>query len=164
MRRHAHYSIAALRKWRRAISLAVLPTFASWSLSAAACFGMPLQVANDEMTVDAHVDHDMSSSHSSHGTPSQMHEHSGMPDCAHCPPATDDSQAPSTICVADGTSNATAPKASAAPDLLQLFTQSRAPALSWVAAPPPLILSAVVTDAPHVEHTPLNVRHCVFLI
>jgi hypothetical protein len=163
MRRHAHYSIAALRKWRRAISLAVLPAFASWSLSAAACFGMPLQVANDEMTFDSHVDHGMSS-HSTDGTPSHMHEHAGMPDCAHCPPANDDNQSPPTICVADGTSNATAPKASATPDLLKLCTQSRLPTLSWIAAPPPLILSAVVTNAPNVEHTPLNIRHCVFLI
>jgi hypothetical protein len=158
MRRQSRYSIAALRRWRRAISAAVVPAFACWSLTAAACFGMPLQVAGDETTVDT------SSPHAAHGTANDVLDHADVPDCAHCPPKTDDGQATPTICVTDGTSTANGPKASAAPDFLKLFTESRPPTLSWTAAPPPPILTAVVTVAPHVEHTPLNVRHCVFLI
>jgi hypothetical protein len=164
MRRHARYSIAALRKWRRAISAAVVPAFAVWSLLAAACFGMPLDVAGDETSAVAHAEDDTASPHATHGTANDMHEHAGMPDCAQCPPKADDGQSTPTVCVTDGTSNASGPKASATPDFFKLFTQSRPPILSWTAAPPPPILAAVGTDAPHVEHTRLNVRHCVFLI
>jgi hypothetical protein len=163
MRRHTTYSISAFRKWRRAVSAAVVPAFACWSLSAAACFGMPLDVAADEMPV-AHTDHDTSSPHAAHGTTNDMHDHADMPDCAHCPPKADDGQATPTICVTDGTSNATGPKTSAAPDFFKLFIQLRPPILSWTAPPPPPILTAVGIETPHLEHTALNVRHCVFLI
>jgi hypothetical protein len=164
MRRHARYSIAALRKWRRAFSVVVAPAFALWSLSAATCFGMPLQIGGDEMPVVMHVDHAVSAPHAAHGAADDMHEHAGMPDCAHCPPAADDGQSTPAICLTDGASNANGAKSSATPDLFKLLTQSRLPPLSWASAPPPLIGTAVVSDAPHVEHTPLNIRHCVFLI
>ena len=49
-------------------------------------------------------------------------------------------------------------------NFFKLFTESRLPAPSWTAAPPPPILAAVRTDAILVEQTPLNIRHCVFLI
>jgi hypothetical protein len=159
MRRHAGFSIAALRKWRRAVSAALVPAFAVWSLSAAACFGMPLDVGG-EMPAVAHAEHE----HAAHGAANDMPEHGGMPDCAHCPPKADDGQSTPTVCVTDGTSNASGPKASAAPDFFKLFTESRPPILLWTAAPPPPILATIDSDAPHVEHTPLNVRHCVFLI
>jgi hypothetical protein len=163
MRRHARTSIAALRRWRRAVSAAVVPAFAWWSLSAAACFGMPLDVAGGAMPAVAHID-DASSSHAAHGTANDMHEHAGMPDCTHCPPKADDGQSTPTICVSDGTSSANAPKASATPDFFKLFTELRLPTLSWAAHPPPPILTGVGPHAPYVAHTPLNVRHCVFLI
>jgi hypothetical protein len=164
MRRHAQFSIATLRRWRRTVSAAVVPAFAWWSLSAAACFGAPIDVAGDELPVVAHTHHDASSPHAAHGTESSMHEHAGMPDCAHCPPKTDDGQSTPAMCLSDGTSNANGPKASATPDFVKLFTQSRLPTLSWTAAPPPPILAARGTDAPRAAHTPLNVWHCVFLI
>jgi hypothetical protein len=164
MRRHARISIAALRGWRRAVSAAVVPAFAWWSLSAAACFGIPLDIAGREMPAVAHVDHDASSPHAAHGAANDLYGHANTPDCTHCPPEADGSQSTPKICLSDGTSNANGPKASAIPDFFKLFTQSRLPTLSWTAPPPPPILSAVRTDAPYVEHTPLNVRHCVFLI
>jgi hypothetical protein len=164
MRRHARYSIAAFRKWRRAVSAAVVPAFAWWSLSAAACFGMPLDVAGDEIPAVAHADHHASSQHAAHGTANDMLDHAGMPDCAHCPSKGDDGQATPTICVTDGTSSANGPKTSATPDFFKLFAESRPPILSRTAAPPPPILTAAGTEAPHLEHTRLNVRHCVFLI
>jgi len=122
---------------------------------------MPLNIADGKMPAvqSAHT-----TAHATHGTADDMHEHAGMPDCAHCPPKSDDGQSTPPICLTDGTSNANAPKASAAPDFFKLFTESRLPAPSWTAAPPPPILAAVATDASPVEHTPLNVRHCVFLI
>ena len=164
MHRHARISIATLRRWRRTVSAAVLPAFAWWSLSAAACFGMPIDVAGDEMPALAHVDHDAHSPHGAHDTGSDMQEHADMPDCAHCPPKADDDQSTPAMCFSDGTSNANAPKASGTPDFVKLFTESRLPTPSWAAAHPPPILAAVATNAPRVEHTPLNVRHCVFLI
>jgi hypothetical protein len=164
MQRHTRYSIAAFRKWRRAITAAVVPAFAWWSLSAAACFGMPLDVAGGEMPNVAHTHHDASSPHGADGAANDMHEHDGMPDCAHCPPKADDGQSTSAVCFSDGSSNASGPKASATPDFFKLLTESRLTTPSWTAAPPPPILPAVATDAPYVEHTPLNVRHCVFLI
>ena len=124
---------------------------------------MPLDVAGGALSAVAHIA-DTSSPHAAHGTATDMHEHAGMPDCAHCPPKADDSQSTPTICLSEGTSNANAPKASATPDFFKLFTESRLPTLSWAMPPPPPILTAVGPDAPYVEHTPLNVRHCVFLI
>ena len=126
---------------------------------------MPLDVADDEMPAVAHADHHTSSPHAAHGTANDMLDHAGMPDCAHCPPKADEGQAAPTLCVTDGTPNANGPKASASsPDFFKLLTESRFTTLAWTAPPPPPILPAVDTDAPYVEHTPLNVRHCVFLI
>ena len=116
MRRHTQYSIAAFRKWRRAISAAVVPAFACWSLSAAACFGMPLDVAGHTMPASAHAGHDMSSAHAAHGMANDMHEHMGMGDCAHCPPKADDGQATPSVCLTGVTSNANATKAGATPN------------------------------------------------
>jgi hypothetical protein len=166
MRPHTRYWLAAFRKWRRAISAAVVLAFAWWSLSAAACFGMPLDVGGpgDELPAVAHAAHDASSPHAAHDTANDMLDHAGVPDCAHCPPEADVGQATPTICVTDGTSNANGPKASASPDFFKLFTESRPPTLSWTAPPPPPILAAVGTEARHLAHTPLNVRYCVFLI
>jgi hypothetical protein len=162
MRRQARLSIAGLRKRRRAVSAATVAAFAWWSLSASACFGMPLGMADDEAPVVAHVEHDMTAPPATHA-PNDRHEHADMPDCAHCPPPAADSQSAPTVCATDGTSNVNGPKPSATPDLFKLFTQSRLPTLSWTAAPPPLIPTAAVSRVPF-EHTPLNVRHCVFLI
>jgi hypothetical protein len=127
---------------------------------------MPVDVTGDLTPAVAHVDldHDAHSPHVAHGTGSDMHEHADMPDCAHCPPQADDGESTPAMCPSDGTSNASAPKASGTPDFFKLLTQSRLPTLSWTAAPPPPILAVRGTDAPRVSHTPLNVRHCVFLI
>jgi hypothetical protein len=164
MPRHSRISIATFRRWRRTVSAAVLPAFAWWSLSAAACFGMPIDVAQDPTPAVTHVDHDAHSPHAAHSTASDMHEHADMPDCAHCPPKADDGQSTPAMCLSDGTSNANGPKASATPDFFKLFSQSRLPTPLWTAASPPPIITALGTNAPRVSHTPLNVRHCVFLI
>jgi hypothetical protein len=164
MRPHARLSIAAFRKRRRAILCAVVPAFAWWSLSAATCFGMPLRIAGDEGIAVPHVAHDTSTPNVAHGAVNDMHDHAGMSDCAHCPPKADDGQAKPIVCLTDATSNTNGAKASGGPDFVKLFAPSRLPTLSWTAAPPPLIRTAFVTDAPFLERTPLNIRHCVFLI
>jgi hypothetical protein len=124
---------------------------------------MPLDVANPEISVVAHADHEAGSPHAAHDTAS-MHEHASTPDCPHCATQADDSQSTPTICVADSTSNANGSKATGTPDLFKLFTQARLATPVWTAAAPPLILTAASSVVPHVERTPLNVRHCVFLI
>jgi hypothetical protein len=160
MQRRTPHWFATLRRWRRGISVASLPALAWWSLSAAACFAMPMDRADavKEMTASHHAE-STPMAHDSNG----MHDHAGMPDCPHCttPPQKSDTSTP--LCVAQATSSPSGSHANPNFDGVKLLAQARL-TLSSSAAPPPLISRLPAYTAPPAERTPLNVRHCVFLI
>jgi hypothetical protein len=162
MPRQNRRCFAYLRKLRRVIAVAVLPAFAWWSLSASACFAMATTTDQHEVSAISH-DH-ADAAHAAHGAIDNAHDHASMPDCPHCPVTADEDGSGPTICVAEGSPNANGPKASSAPDTLKLFCHARLTMLSWTAAPPPLIRFLETVHRPAIEHTPLNIRHCVFLI
>lgn len=117
----------------------------------------------DETVVTAHVDHS-GSPHAAHNSKENRHGHEGMPDCAHCPPAADDLDSAPAFCATEGTTNASATQPNPAHDNIKLFSHVRLTTLPATAAAPPPIRTLPPTDIPRVERTPLNIRHCVFLI
>ena len=163
MRRRIHW-LAGLRRWRRRVSLAVLPAFVWYGVSATACFGMPVDGSAERhaTAVPEHAQH-AASAHSMHDS-AAVHDHEGMPNCPHCPAPVNDDEPAGVPCISEGTPNANGPKASAAPDVFKLFAVMRLTTLPTTAVPPPLIRTVAPGDSPRVERTPLNIRHCVFLI
>ena len=157
--------LAGLRRWRRIVGAAVLSAFAGSSVLASACFGLPLTAGAEryEVPVAAHADH-AGSAHAARGAADHLHDHAGMPDCSHCPPAADDVDADLVLCATEGASNASAAHASPVPDSFKLFSHARFTTLPATAIAPPLILTTAPATAPRVEHASLNIRHCVFLI
>jgi hypothetical protein len=104
------------------------------------------------------------SAHSAHDAAQAMHHHADMPNCSHCPTPVNDDQPAPAICLTQSTSNATGPTANNAPDIFKVFYVTRLTPLPSTAAPPPLIRTVAPRDIPQFEQTPLNIRHCVFLI
>jgi len=154
--------LAQFRRWRRRISVAVLPAFAWYSLSAAACFGMPAEASATHHHM-ASMEH-AAAANSAGDAAQAMHDHADMPPCSHCPTPVNDDQPAPAICLTQGTSNANGPTASATPDIFKLFYVTRLTVLPSTAAPLPLIRTVASRDVPQFEQTPLNIRNCVFLI
>ena len=111
----------------------------------------------------AHGDHGRSA-HAMHDSNTTVHDHASDAKCPHCPPSRDESQSAPACVTADGTSNVSGKPASPAADHVKLLVLVRFMPLSWTAGPPPLIKTPLPVDVPLVAPTPLNVRHCVFLI
>jgi hypothetical protein len=157
--------LAGLRRWRRVVGVAVLSSFVSSSVLASACSAMPLGARAERYEAAAAALADYAQpAHSAHGAAQHLHDHAGMPDCSHCPPAALDVDADPALCVTEGVSTASVAHASPLPDSFKLFYHARFMTLTATATAPPLIGTARAAAAPPVARASLNIRHCVFLI
>ena len=156
--------LATLRKRRRSIALALLPTLALWAMSGSACLAMltaatPAQ-PQAEHSAAAHAGPHAAADHDDHG-----HAPAPAPaECPHCPPAhaVADRAHPSCSTTGESSTGNTPQKS---------FSQSGTPLFAvahWLlpvtSAIPPLIAGLPPGTVQRPARVPLNIRHCVFLI
>jgi hypothetical protein len=153
--------LATLRRWRRAVSSALLPVFGLWALTAPACFAQVDSGALHSSPVVAHAQH--AAAEPAHYGAAHDHSPATPPTehCPHCPPVADADTSPS-LCVGVTTAASVPQKNAALDSGAHVVAMRFAPLLSPQEPRPRHV--TLPDTARYRLAVPLNIRHCVFLI